>query len=80
MADFLTHSGPVWFSVNHEVLSTACAYAILKTLKKMWFPVKISLLFTEIMKYGLLERSEYAEPEPGPPGVDMDVLEQLAEG
>ena len=21
-----------------------------------------------------------AEPEPGPPGVDMDVLEQLAEG
>ena len=32
------------------------------------------------MEYGLVERSEYAEPEPGHPGIDMDVLEQLAEG
>ena len=32
------------------------------------------------MEYGLIERTEHAEPEPGPPGVDMDVLEQLAEG
>ena len=46
----------------------------------MQFPVKISLLFTEIMESGLVERSETAEPEPGPPGVDMDVLDQLAEG
>ena len=31
------------------------------------------------MEYGLVERSEHAEPEPGP-GVDIYVLEQLAEG
>ena len=53
-----------------------------QTVKQMQFPVKISLLFTEIMESGLVERSETAEhePEPGPPGVDMNVLEQLAEG
>ena len=32
------------------------------------------------MGYGLVERSKHAEPEPGPPAIDMDVLEQLAEG
>ena len=34
------------------------------------------------MESGLVERSETAEPEPepGPPGVYIDELEQLAEG
>ena len=86
MADLLMCLGPVLFSINHEILWTAHAYAILQTMKQtmkeMQFPVKISLLFTKIMESGLVERSETAEPEPepGPPGVYMDVLEQLAEG
>ena len=53
-----------------------------QTVKQMQCPVKLSLLFTEIMESGLVERRETAEPEPepGPPGVDMHVLEQLADG
>ena len=51
-----------------------------QTLTKMQFRVKMSLLFIEIMESGLVERSEPAEPEPGLPGVDIDVIEQLAKG
>ena len=42
----------------------------------MRFPVKMSYLFTEIVDSGLVE--EVNQPEPPPPGVDMEDL--LAEG
>ena len=45
----------------------------------MRFPVKMSYLFTEIVDSGLFEDDEEVnQPEPPPPGVDMEHL--LAEG
>ena len=45
----------------------------------MRFPVKMSYLFTEIVDSGLFEDDEEVnQPEPPPPGVDMEDL--LAEG
>ena len=45
----------------------------------MRFPVKVSYLFTEIVDSGLVEEDEEVnQPEPLPPGVDMEDL--LAEG
>ena len=45
----------------------------------MRFPVKMSYLFIEIVDYGLVEEDEEVnQPEPPPPGVDMEDL--LAEG